>query len=338
MKNDDTSVTAVLSAVLETSAQSGVAVYVVGGKVRDTLLARNATFDTDIDMVVEGDASAFAEGVARKLSGTVVARSKFGTAKVKLDEGTIKVDRMTELDFASARKESYAAPGAQPTVQSASLQYDLMRRDFSINAIAVPVSVFVDLLRGSIDVERFRSLVVDPCGGLCDLDRRMLRILHEHSFQDDPTRLLRGLRYRARLDGDFELGTQRCFDEAIASDALRTVSPQRIFAELTRWVFEPQAVRLFTEFDWANVLPRWGVDPDGRELLGRLIGRVKDESPSEKQIVWIRFAQRFINPDVRHTFNVSKIRWREVTAIFESESRVGEHRLRQLWDEVEAER
>ena len=149
------------------------AVHLVGGSVRDLL--RGGT-PSDLDLVVEGPAAP----VAQRLGGQTRTHDRFGTL-------TVTVGAVT-FDIATARRERYAHPGALPEVEPAPLREDLLRRDFSVNAIALALS--------GPDRGRLRAAP----GGLEDLDRRpILRVLHDASFVDDPTRLLRLARYRARL-------------------------------------------------------------------------------------------------------------------------------------------
>jgi tRNA nucleotidyltransferase (CCA-adding enzyme) len=193
-------------------------VYLVGGAVRDLLLRGAAP---DLDLVVEGDAAE----VARRIGHDVVVHDRFGTS-------TVKVDGLT-YDLARARRELYARPGALPEVEPAPLSEDLTRRDFTVNAIAVAL--------GGPDAGR---LIAAP-GALEDLDARRLRILHEKSFIDDPTRLLRLARYRSRLGFSIEPRTAELAQEAVDSSALGTVSGARIGAELRLLAREPDPVAAF---------------------------------------------------------------------------------------------
>jgi tRNA nucleotidyltransferase (CCA-adding enzyme) len=205
------------------------AVYVVGGAVRDVLLDREPR---ELDFVVEGDAVE----VARRIGARVRAHERFGTA-------TVDVDGVT-FDLASARRERYSRPGALPEVElGAALREDLARRDFTVNAIALHLA----------DGE----LVWHP-GSREDLEARRLRVLHDRSFVDDPTRLLRLVRYAARLGFDVEPETGRLAAEAVASGALNTVSGSRLGAELRLLLREPQPAALLG-------LERYGL---GRALLG----------------------------------------------------------------------
>jgi tRNA nucleotidyltransferase (CCA-adding enzyme) len=152
-------------------------VYLVGGTVRDILLGEP---NFDVDIAVEGDGIAFGERLARALGGRVVPHDKFGTAVVKYDGDWKRVD------VATTRTEFYDYPAALPTVEQASIRQDLYRRDFTINAMAV-----------SLKGEDFGRLV-DPFGGLGDLESGVVRVLHNLSFIDDPTRIFRAVRYENR--------------------------------------------------------------------------------------------------------------------------------------------
>ena len=163
--------------------------YLVGGTVRDILLGEP---NFDVDVAVEGDAVAFAEALAQALDGRVRAHRKFGTAVVLYgDDGRGRVDVVT------ARTEFYDAPAALPTIEHATIREDLHRRDFTINAMAV-----------SLKGEDFGRLV-DPFGGRRDLERRTIRVLHNLSFIDDPTRIFRAVRYESRLGFAMNEHTQR---------------------------------------------------------------------------------------------------------------------------------
>ena len=148
-------------------------VYLVGGAVRDLLLGRGRA---DIDLVVEGDPAALAAALGAE--PLVESHSRFGTLKVRLGG--------EELDLAAARRERYARPGALPTVElGAPIRTDLARRDFTVNAMAVPLAEPREL--------------IDPYDGQADLEAGVLRVIHDGSFVDDPTRAIRAARYAARF-------------------------------------------------------------------------------------------------------------------------------------------
>ena len=187
--------------------------WVVGGVVRDLLLGREP--GGIVDVVVEGDALAVARRAAQRVGGRMVVHERFGTATVEVGGGG--------LDVAAARSERYARPGALPDVQlGATVEEDLARRDFTVNAIAVNVHT--------------GTLCAYP-GALDDVAAGVLRVLHDRSFVDDPTRLLRLARYSARLGFAAEPHTA-----ALAADAVtcvRTVSPSRIGSEVRLLLREP---------------------------------------------------------------------------------------------------
>jgi tRNA nucleotidyltransferase (CCA-adding enzyme) len=230
-------------------AASGTATYLVGGAVRDLLLGRDRT---DLDIAVEGDAAA----VGRRLGGEVRTHERFATATVHTAG--------LELDLATSRSESYPEPGALPEIQPATLSEDLARRDFTLNAMAVPLAGDPEL--------------IDPHGGLEDLKRGALRVLHDGSFVDDPTRALRAARYAARYGFDLDPDTERLLREA----DLATVSSDRVDAELRKLAAEETARRGF------ELLDEWGLVPlpDGApELIDAVSALTAGEA-------WSRVADR----------------------------------------------
>ncbi len=226
-------------------------VYLVGGSVRDLLLGGRPL---DLDIVVDGDA---AELTAR-LGGEVLVHDRFGTSTVGLEGFT--------YDIARARRETYRQPGALPDVAPASLEEDLLRRDFTVNALAIA-------LTGSA-AGRLRA----PPESLEDLEGRRLRVLHDGSFRDDPTRMLRLARYASRLRFGIEPHTRELAREAIATDALATVSGSRIGGELRLLAGERDpvaALRCLAELRLDRAIhPRFGLRDEGlaRRALALLPG------------------------------------------------------------------
>jgi tRNA nucleotidyltransferase (CCA-adding enzyme) len=216
-------------------------VWVVGGAVRDSLLGRDPR---DLDLVVEGDAAE----VARLLGEEPLLHERFGTATAN---GVV--------NLAAARRERYERPGALPEVElGAPIAEDLARRDFTVNAIALRLA----------DGE----LQAVP-GALEDLARRRLRVLHDGSFLDDPTRLLRLVRYAARLRFQIEQATRGLAFAAVEGGALATVTPSRLGNELRLLLEEPQpaAVCGLEAFGIGpQMLPGFNVDPDLVERAQRL--------------------------------------------------------------------
>jgi tRNA nucleotidyltransferase (CCA-adding enzyme) len=198
--------------------------FLVGGAVRDLLLGRQPV---DIDIAVEGDAEAVAAALAAALGGEVKAHERFGTA-------TVVVAGADVVNLARTRRERYPEPGALPEVEPAPLADDLARRDFTVNAIALD-------LAGVAAADD--DALVDPHGGRDDLDGGLIRVLHPASFDDDPTRLLRAVRYAARLGFALEPETARLARAAVAGGALEAVSGARIRDELIDLLAEHEAPR-----------------------------------------------------------------------------------------------
>jgi len=200
-------------------------VYLVGGSVRDALLGLPSA---NLDLAVEGDGIE----LAKRLGGELIrTHPQFGTAVIEID-GLV-------IDVATARTESYPAPGALPEVEPASIEDDLARRDFTINAMAVPLSG--------------EPALIDPHGGLADLEQGLLRVLHDRSFVDDPTRALRAARYAARLGLRLESGTEQLLRAA----DLSTAGSYRLDRELARLDAEltaPRARELLEEWELADAV------------------------------------------------------------------------------------
>jgi len=225
--------------------------YLVGGAVRDLLRGQPSV---DLDLAVEGDAEQVARAVADRLGGTAVAHERFGTATVRIES--------LALDLARTRRERYPAPGGLPEVEPAGLHEDLGRRDFTVNAMAIGL------------VEPEMGLLRDPLGGRGDLRSGTIRVLHERSFLDDPTRLLRAVRYGARLGFALDADTERQAREAAEANAFGPVSGPRIRDELMDLLGEPEApaaVARMRDLGLANALhPALDADPD--RVAGAVLG------------------------------------------------------------------
>jgi tRNA nucleotidyltransferase (CCA-adding enzyme) len=196
--------------------------WVVGGAVRDALLGGDPV---DVDLVSEEDAIDVAHRIAGWLGAELTVHERFGTASVSAD-GHV-------YDVAGARAETYARPGALPDVRPGTLAEDLLRRDFTVNAIAVALDGRVEAAPHAFE----------------DLAARRLRVMHDASFLDDPTRLLRLVRYATRLGFSVEPGTAALAEAAVAGGALATVSPARIGSELRLLLREPSALEALAWID-----------------------------------------------------------------------------------------
>ncbi|MDY6893429.1 MAG: CCA tRNA nucleotidyltransferase [Chloroflexota bacterium] len=204
----------------ELAARAEQRLYLVGGAVRDLFLKRPVL---DIDLVVEGNAPELALQLVEIRGGDVIIHPRFGTATVR--QGTMSID------LVSARSETYAMPGALPTVTPGTIEDDLFRRDFTIHAMAV-----------RLDHPHFGDLV-DPHGGYRDLSRGLIKVLHSESFRDDPTRIWRALRYEQRLGFSMEASTE----QLLRRDAgmVDRVSGDRLRHELERILEENSPEKVF---------------------------------------------------------------------------------------------
>ncbi len=198
-----------LKAIAETASGMDIPLYLVGGSVRDTLLGVPAK---DLDIVVEGDTTLLASKVSGELGGDVLKHSRFGTATVKIGD--------QPFDLATARRETYPQPGALPKVAPDTIEKDLGRRDFSINAMAISLS------------GPSPGCLIDLHEGKRDLQLGSIRILHFDSFIDDATRTLRAIRYAERLNFNLEDKTHAKLLKAVDGGMLDTISGARIRREL----------------------------------------------------------------------------------------------------------
>ena len=235
--------------------REGKAAYLVGGAVRDRLLRRRPS---DLDVAIDGDAVAFARAWARTRAVEAEAAPAFGTAsaRVPVPRGFVRVD------FATIRGERYARPGALPEVFPGSLDEDLRRRDFTVNAMALG-------LAGPA-----AGRLVDPVGGREDLRRGVIRMIHAGSPQDDPTRAFRAVRFALRLGFRIAPETRRWIAEARETGAFSAVSGDRLRREL-RLLFAEQpadraAAALARERLDRAIDPALAVTPAVRRRLARL--------------------------------------------------------------------
>jgi tRNA nucleotidyltransferase (CCA-adding enzyme) len=238
-------------------------VALVGGAVRDLMLGRDPR---ELDVVVGGDAEPLARELATILGANVTLHERFGTAVVEWEAGRV--------DIARRRAESYPAPGALPEVRPGTVEEDLRRRDFTVNALAVALG---GARAGGLDAAEH---------ALEDLEAGRLRVLHERSFEDDPTRLLRLARYNARLGFELEPHTAELAAAAIRAGAVASVSRARLGAELRLALGEADAVASLATLDELGAIaalhPRLRFDADlARAALG-LLARATGEDPRKR--------------------------------------------------------
>ena len=208
--------------------------YLIGGVVRDILLKKK---NLDLDVIVEGDVTRLAYVLARKWKkARVIFHQQFGTASIVVPAGIC-------IDLASTRKEEYGYSGALPTVRPGRLEDDLHRRDFTINAMAI-----------AINRTSFGELH-DRFGGINDLAEKKIRILHGQSFVDDPTRILRAVRFEQRLCFRIERWTGSLIKDAIDKKIVNHVKPQRYFKELKKILCEAEPVKMLRRLQTIGWLP-----------------------------------------------------------------------------------
>ena len=199
----------VLNKIINFFTYSSYNAYLVGGIIRDTILKSSTK---DIDIAIEGNAIKAGYALNRILEGKLETHKNFGTISIFKDN--------MRIDLATTRKEIYRHPGALPIVSKSNIYEDLRRRDFTINAIALSIS------------KNNYGEIFDPFDGTGDIKRKLIRVLYEKSFIDDPTRIFRALRYKSRLNFKLEVLTEKLLSDAILKSMIEKISKQRIMNEL----------------------------------------------------------------------------------------------------------
>jgi len=242
------------------AAEGNYRVYLVGGFVRDLVLGVK---NLDLDIVVEGDGIKYAEDLSTSLKAGLVRHRRFGTA-------TLTLGHKIKIDIATAREECYPEPACLPSVKSGKVKDDLKRRDFSINAMAI-----------SLNQEDYGKLV-DFFNGLDDLAHKRIRILHNLSFIDDPTRILRAIRFEKRYNFKIEPLTLKHLREAVKLKMLERVEPQRLRDEMILILKEADPLKLLKRIQqlagFKFIHPRLGLSSSIMYLLGN----------SRRQISWFK--------------------------------------------------
>jgi tRNA nucleotidyltransferase (CCA-adding enzyme) len=328
-----------LKIVGEVADEIGFPVYLVGGIVRDLFLRVS---NPDVDIVVEGDGITFAGMLVKKMGGRMKTHQKFGTAVVVLSGGL-------KLDIATARLEYYKSPAALPTVELSSIKKDLYRRDFTINTLAV-----------RLNRKRYGELI-DFFGGLRDIKDKTIRVLHSLSFVEDPTRVLRAVRFEQRFNFHLSKHTHNLIKTAVNMKLFDRLTGERIYTELVLMFSESEPLkvlkrmreldllkfihpalkgsaeleRLFTHitetFSWFKLLyldipvEKWFV-----YFLG-LFDRVKDMTTAEA-------LERLAVPErVKVRVQMARIRSREVLFLFYRDSQISLSRIHDLLSPLDIE-
>ncbi len=272
---------ALLKLISTEASRLNFAIYIVGGFVRDLLLNRPSK---DFDIVVEGNAIDLGRALVKKYGGEIVKHGRFGTAKWKIDTiktGEISLDDKTvtfaavelpnSIDLITARTEFYEHPTALPTIERSSIKLDLHRRDFTINTMAL-----------RLDGTYYGELY-DYWGGLSDLRKGLVKVLHSLSFVDDPTRMLRAVRFEQRFNFSIENRTTEMMAEAYP--LLHQLSGDRIRHEFNLIFIEESAIETMERLNQLGLLS--AIHPElswSKELSGRLC----DCSDSAEQCPWTK--------------------------------------------------
>ncbi len=266
----------------------GYSVFMVGGIVRDLFLKIP---NLDLDIVVEEDAIRFARHFCRKEKGKMRCHQKFKTARVILQNGI-------KIDFASARREFYEFPAALPKVEFASIKKDLYRRDFTVNAMAV-----------QLNRDNFGRLL-DFFGGKRDLELKKIRILYSLSFTEDPTRIIRAVRFEQRFDFTIEQSTEKFLNKAVKEGLVSRIRKKRLSEELLILLQEKKPIEILKRMDQLEILS--GIVP-GLTLNHELIEKFNQietirkswniEFPGEhisKYILYLYYLLKLSDIEIKH--------------------------------------
>ncbi|MBE9530395.1 MAG: CBS domain-containing protein [Proteobacteria bacterium] len=224
-----------LQVIGEKADELGYNAYVVGGFVRDLFLYRT---NEDLDIVIEGDGIVFAKKYAKFVNARIHSYEKFGTAVIIFPDGF-------KIDVASARMEYYKFPAALPTVEMSSIKFDLFRRDFTVNTLAI-----------QLKPNKF-GLLIDFFSAQKDIKEKSIRVLHNLSFVEDPTRVFRAIKFEQRFGFSIGKLTSGLIENAVKMDFFKRLSGRRVFAELHQILEEENplaAIKRLDEYDLLNVV------------------------------------------------------------------------------------
>jgi tRNA nucleotidyltransferase (CCA-adding enzyme) len=241
-----------LKKIGEVADQESCSAYAVGGFVRDLLLRVE---NYDIDIVIEGDGIAFAERLAERMGGRFKSHKKFGTAVVTLPDEF-------KIDVATARTEYYQYPAALPTVEMSSIKQDLYRRDFTINTLAI-----------HLNRDKYGQLI-DFFGGQRDLVDKVIRVLHNLSFIEDPTRALRAVRFEKRFDFKIAKHAEQLIKNSVKMEVFEKLSPTRLLGELILILKEGKSFEILKRLEDLGVLrsvhPKFKMTKEATRLFDRV--------------------------------------------------------------------
>lgn len=275
------------------ASKNNMTAYLVGGFVRDLILDSK---NLDLDIVIEGNGIKFAEDFAIRLQAKLIRHRRFGTA-------TVVTKHNLKIDIASTRKELYPKAACLPQVSSGTLKDDLFRRDFTINAMAI-----------SINRKDFGRLI-DFFGGRDDLRNKKMRILHDLSFIDDPTRILRAIRFEKRYNFRLDSNTLKCLKKAVKFRILEEVQPQRLRDELIQILKEKRPIkqirRLQELVGFSFIGPRLSISKETYTLLNSIENQISwfnKEYPQRRTLdIWLIYFMGLIDSiDINYIKSICK--------------------------------
>ncbi len=324
-----------ISELTRIAKENGFSLWIVGGLTRDLLLGQPFK-DKDIDFIVEGNALEFAARVKSRIGGRLQEFRNFLTAKILCPSAFPEIN---EVDFATARTETYLKPGSLPNVSPASINEDLQRRDFTINALAINTADLLTLTNGApVDLQsRLWGKIVSVVGSREDIESRTIRVLHDKSFIDDPTRIFRAARYKARLDGRFSTSTEKLIRDAICQGALESISDFRKLTEIKKILKESDFIKIFVVLNSLETFKFFKLFDFGhfcsvKEALFRLQELATKERLEEKLIVELAlrifyyYSDSWTRKETFLSFGVSKKKialWSEDKALAASKPESG---------------
>jgi tRNA nucleotidyltransferase (CCA-adding enzyme) len=242
----------ILEAAGREAQRLGFKAFLVGGLIRDLYLGKD---NMDVDLVIEGDGIEFARIFAQRYRAELRFYERFGTATLTFPAGF-------KIDVATARVETYDRPAALPRVRPGRIEDDLYRRDFTINAMAIALSPITF------------GAIMDPFGGRADLKEKKIRVLHDRSFIDDPTRIFRALRFEGRLGFRMDESTQKLMQDALASGMLDRLEDYRITTELTLILQEEDPRPIIQRFETFGALEPIRARARGSRILRKILNEV----------------------------------------------------------------
>ena len=263
----------VLDKIIAITSEKKIKCYLVGGAVRDIILGETPK---DLDFVVDEKAENISSEIALELNGEVLSNSEFGTSKLSVKKSI--------YDIANARSETYAHPGALPKVTRNSIDKDLWRRDFSINSVAIQLTQDEDWQ------------ILDPTDGLTDISHGTIRVLHNKSFVDDPTRIFRAVKYSIRFGFSIDEKTEKLIGNCIKSNYINKISGNRILSEVSQILEENNFktnIQLLSSLGiLSSIHPKLKI---GDALLDKLTKLNNDTKEDKSKLLTLFFSD--INPE-----------------------------------------